>query len=279
MKTRILLILLSCALFAIAAFAQQNSSSANMQSTGATSSSTDDSVREPLTWPRAQNWWDGDDPNVVNLVTHPFARKPWIKRQLGPIRDRINELDEITAANASHIKDIDSRSQQGIQLASEKADLANQHAADASSQAQAAQTAATEASARVTNAEQLVNNVDQYRGDAQTEIRFRPGQSVLSKQAKDALDQMAAPLKGQHSYILEIHGFAPGHGQAAITASQKMADSVVRYLVETDQIPIYRIFVLGMGNASIAGEQGTKHASARVEVSVLKSDVVSTAQR
>ena len=125
----------------------------------------------------------------------------------------------------------------------------------------------------------MVGNLDQYKASTQTEIRFRPGQTLLSKQAKDALDEMAAPLKDQHSYVIEVRGFSPGRGQAAIAASQIMADSVVRYLVLTHNIPVYRIYTVGMGNTPAAGDEGTKHPTrARVEVSLLKNDVLS-AQR
>jgi outer membrane protein OmpA-like peptidoglycan-associated protein len=70
----------------------------------------------------------------------------------------------------------------------------------------------------------------------------------------------------------------PGRGQAAIANSQKMADSVVRYLVLTHNIPVYRIYTVGMGSAPAAEEAGTKHPGARVEVSLLRNDVLS-AQR
>jgi outer membrane protein OmpA-like peptidoglycan-associated protein len=279
MKSRFLVLLISCALPAMTALAQQSTSTSSTQAS-ATGSSGPESIREPLTDPKPINFWDGDDPNVVNLVSHPFARKAWIKRYLAPIRDRLNELDEITSEDATRIKDIDSRAQRGIQLASDKADLANEHASSATTQAEVAHTAATQASARVAGEAQTVSNLDQYRGTAQTEIRFRPGQTDLSKQAKDALDQMAAPLKSQQNYVVEIHGFAPGHGQAAIAASQKMADSVVRYLVETHQVPIYRVFVIAMGNAPLAADPSTSHiGGGRVEISLLKNNLVNTAQR
>jgi outer membrane protein OmpA-like peptidoglycan-associated protein len=282
MKSRVLILLVSCALLALTAFAQQSTSSSSAQTSASASSTSPgpESIREPLTDPKPINFWDGDDPNVINLVTHPFARKAWIKRYLAPIRDRLNELDEITKEDAGRIKDIDSRSQRGIQLASDKADLANQHASDASTSAQNAQNSATQASTRVAAEERVVSNLDQYHGTAQTEIRFRPGQTVLSKQAKDALDQMAAPLKGEHNYVVEIHGYASGHGQAAIASSQKIADSVVRYLVETHQVPVYRIFVIAMGDAPLASDATAKRISGgRVEINLLKNDLVSTAQR
>ena len=102
---------------------------------------------------------------------------------------------------------------------------------------------------------------------------------MLSKNAKAALDDMATPLKDQRGYIIEVQGFSSGRGQAAIATSQKMADSVVRYLVLNHQIPVYRIYVVGMGNAPVqaanADEQGkTKRTSGgRVEISLLKNDL------
>jgi outer membrane protein OmpA-like peptidoglycan-associated protein len=126
----------------------------------------------------------------------------------------------------------------------------------------------------------MVSNIDQYKGDAQTEIRFRPGQTVLSKSAKDALDQMAASLKDQRSYIIEVRGFSPGHGQTAIASSRKMADSVQRYLVLNHQIPVYRVYVMSMGNAPAGGDGAVAaHSSdGRVEVSVLKNEAVGSVQ-
>jgi outer membrane protein OmpA-like peptidoglycan-associated protein len=122
-----------------------------------------------------------------------------------------------------------------------------------------------------------VGNIDQYKASNQTEIRFRPGQTVLSKNAKDALDEMANTVKGQRGYIIEVQGFSSGKGQIAISNSQKMAESVVRYMVLNHEIPVYRIYLVGMGNAPVAGtdeDAKTKHISGgRVEISLLKNDL------
>ena len=209
---------------------------------------------------------------------NPFARKKYVQRQTAPIRDRVNELDELTSSNTKMIKDTDSRAQEGIRLASTKANEADQHAIEAGNKAQMAQQTATQANTRLTTVEQVVGNIDQYKAATQTEIRFRPGQSVLSKNAKSALDDMATPLKSQRGYIIEVQGFSSGHGQAAIATSQKMADSVVRYLVLNHEIPVYRIYVVGMGNAPVqsatADDAKTKRTSGgRVEISLLKNDL------
>jgi outer membrane protein OmpA-like peptidoglycan-associated protein len=283
MMIRTYLLLLVIAL-ALPAIAQQSNTSSNETSAGGAQTISDAqnaSVRAPIPAPASKDFWDGDDPNLGNLITHPFANKKYVQRHTEPIRDRLNELDQLTSENSKMIKDVDGRAQQGVQLASEKTSLADQHATDADNKARMAQTAATDVSTRVSAEELAVQSLDQYKGAAQTEIHFRPGQSVLSKTAKDALDQMAVPLKDQRSYIIEVRGFSAGRGQAAIASSQKMADSVLRYLVLTHQIPVYRIYVMSMGNPPAEGVgSAAKHVSGgRVEVSVLKNDSDSAAKR
>src|SRR5262249_55417084 len=84
-------------------------------------------------------------------------------------------------------------------------------------------------------------------------------------------------VKGQRGYIIEVQGFSSGKGQVAIQNSQKMAESVVRYLVLNHEIPVYRIYLVGMGNAPVGAtddEAKTKHVSGgRVEISLLKNDL------
>jgi len=277
MKRTAILTLLIAGMLSVPLFAQdttsntQNQTAASQPAQATPAAPTDQAAQsatgKPLQPPAREGFW-----GRVN----PFARKKYVQRQTGPIRDRLNELDELTAANSKAIKDVDGRAQDGIRLASSKANEADQHAIDAGNKAQLAQQTATQANTRLGSIEQVVGNIDQYKPINQTEIRFRSGQTALSTNAKSALDELAAPLKNQRGYIIEVQGFAPGHGQAAIANSQKMADSVVRYLVENQNIPIYRIYVVGMGNApkpAASTETGTKPAGSRVEVSLLKNDL------
>jgi outer membrane protein OmpA-like peptidoglycan-associated protein len=280
MKNRALVTLFIAGTLALPAIAQQTGSTSQDQSATTqpaqttpadqSSSTVGASGKQPLQPEAREGFW-----GRVN----PFARKKYVQRQTAPIRDRVNELDELTASNSKSIKDTDARAQQGIQLASSKANEADQHAIDAGNKAMTAQQTATQANTRIGNVEQVVSNIDQYKASNQTEIRFRPGQAVLSKNAKTALDDLATPLKDQRGYIVEVQGFSSGKGQAAIATSQRMADAVVRYLVENHDVPVYRIYVVGMGNApvpSAADEQGTKTkrtSGGRVEISLLKNNL------
>src|ERR1700722_9653727 len=281
MKRNAILALVAAAALAVPVMAQQTGSSTDQTSTAqssttstqtAQSTSMDQSGQsatgKPLQPPAREGFW-----GRVN----PFARKKYVQRQTGPIRDRVNELDELTSSNSKAIKDTDSRAQAVIKMASDKADVADQHAVDAGNKATMAQQSAQQGTARVQTVESVVSNIDQYKASNQTEIRFRSGQTVLSQNAKDAIDQMATAVKGQRGYIFEVQGFSSGKGQVAISSSQKMAESVVRYLVLTHEIPVYRIYLVGMGNAPTATDDATPKGKrvngGRVEISLLKNDL------
>ncbi len=284
MKKEILLTLPLAALLAMPVAAQQapqssstpaTSSSSDQQAPAPASQTTDQaqssdqkqsaSERQPLTYESRQGFW-----GKIN----PFARKKYVQKQLDPVRGRVNELDELTAQNAKMIKDVDSRAQQGILLASNRANEADQHAVEAGNRAQLAHQTATQATQRLQSVETAVTNIDQYKPVTDAEIRFRPGQLVLSKKAKSALDEMVEPLKNQKGYIIEVQGFSSGRGQAALENSQRMAESVVRYLVLNNEIPVYRIYTIGMGNAPVqATGSGKAHRTTggRVEIAVPKN--------
>jgi outer membrane protein OmpA-like peptidoglycan-associated protein len=273
MNNRLLIALPLAAVLAFPALAQTTSSSQTQPSAPPPSSATDSSAnasgKAPLQAPSREGFW-----GRVN----PFARKKYVQRQTEPIRDRVNELDELTSENSKQIKDTDSRAQAGIKLASDKASEADQHAIDAGNKATVAQQSAQQATTRIQTVETVVGNIDQYKASNQTEIRFRPGQTVLSKNAKDALDEMAGTVKGQRGYIIEVQGFSSGKGQTAIATSQKMAESVVRYLVLNHEIPVYRIYLVGMGNAPAPTTDETakttkRISGGRVEISLLKNDL------
>ena len=281
MKNRIFITLLLSTVLALSAFAQQTSSNSSAQPTASANQTAPASQpataagKEPSQPRDDQDFWDGDEPGLAWLVLHPFASKGYVQRHVEPIRDRINELDELNASNSKTTRDVDARAQQGIQLASTKTNLADEHALEADHKTQLAQQTTTAVDTRLSSLETVVGNIDQYKSAPPVEIRFRPGQTVLSKQAKDALDEIATQLKNQHGYVIEVQGFSAGRGQAAIANSRKMADSVVRYLVFNHEVPVYRIYVIGMGNAPVA----KRTSGTRVEISVLQSDLEQTAKQ
>jgi outer membrane protein OmpA-like peptidoglycan-associated protein len=220
--------------------APQTSATPSTSSTSANpSDSTTYATGQPLPTKSNEGFW-----GKVN----PMARKKWVNRQVAPVKDRLNELDQLTAKNANDIKDVDSRAQAGIHQAQSTADQANQQAMTATTQAGQAQQTAQQASAQTSQLGTTVSNLDQYQQITDTELHFRSTQVTLNAKAKEALDQVATQLEGQKGYIVEVQGYSQARGQAGIQKSQNMADAVVRYLVVDHHVPVYRIYRLAMGN-------------------------------
>jgi len=238
--------LLVTAVLGMPAFAQQQSNPPAQVQTGATTgANTNDNstyaTGQPLPTKSNEGFWGH---------MNPFARKKWVKRQLDPVKDRLNELDQLQATNARDIKDVDSRAQAGIHHAEATAGQASETANAANSTANQANQLAERASAQTEQLGTTVNNIDQYRKVNDTEIRFRPGQTHLNQRAQDALSQIATQVQGQKGYLIEVTGYSHLRGQAGIRSSNQMAQTVARYLAE-HQVPIYRIHYVAMGHASI----------------------------
>ncbi len=177
---------------------------------------------------------------------NPFARKKWVKRQMDPVKDRVNELDQLQAKNANDIRDVDARAQAGIRKASDSAALADQHATEAGNRADAANSTAMAASTRTEQLHGTVSNLDQYQTVESTPVSFPAGRTTLGPKGKADLDEMAQKLSTEKGYIIEVQGYS----RAGVQNSTAMADSVVRYLVTEKQVPIYRIYRSGMGKAT-----------------------------
>jgi outer membrane protein OmpA-like peptidoglycan-associated protein len=180
---------------------------------------------------------------------NPLARKRWVHRQVDPIKDRTNELDQLQAKNASDIRDVDQRATAGINRAMTAANTADQHAVDAGNRANAAQALATDAGNRTDTLNTTVSNLDQYTQVSSNEIDFARGSTALGPKGKTYLDDIASKTNGQKGYIIEVQGFS----RSGVQTSQAMADSVVRYLVLEHNVPVFRIYRTGMGRGTADG--------------------------
>jgi outer membrane protein OmpA-like peptidoglycan-associated protein len=193
---------------------------------------------------------------------NPFARKSWVRKQTDPINNRLTELDQVNAKNAADIKDVDSRAQAGIFKAQAAADAANQTASAAGAQAQNASGIAQNASGHVDQLNSTVTGLDKYHQVSDIDIEFHAGNPVLTEDSRKMLDALAAGVAGQNGYILEMEAHSPHAGSVGIQSSQRLAESVERYLVTEHQIPVYRMHYVALGNAEVAsvGDDTTKPA-------------------
>jgi outer membrane protein OmpA-like peptidoglycan-associated protein len=223
-------------------FAQQASASSQDQTAPAAQSS-EPTTTTAIPPPAREGFW-----GRIN----PMARKKWVKKQLDPINDRLSELDQVNEKNAADIRDVDARAQAGIQKAQSAADQANQAALAAGQSAQNANNTAQMASTHVGAIGTTVNGLDQYHQVTDFEVTFRPGTSTLSEDSRQKLDELATSLTGRDGYILEMAAQSPGGGSVGIQNSERLAESVKRYLVTDHQIPVYRMHAVALGNMQVA---------------------------
>jgi len=200
---------------------------------------------------------------------NPFARKKWVNRQVSPVKDRVNELDQLQAKNSNDIKDVDSRSQAGIRNALNSANTADQHAQDASNRAKAANQVASNASTRTDALGNTVGNLDQYQTVSSTSVKFASGRTTLGPTGKSDLDALATTLSGEKGYIIEVQGYS----KSGVQTSQAMADSVVRYLVTEHQVPVYRIYKTGLGKNTATPADGEQAVVNGVRVTLLHNSL------
>jgi OmpA-OmpF porin, OOP family len=213
------------------------------------------------------------------------ATKKFVKKQVDPVSGRVDELAEVSKRNEAAIKDVDARAQAGIQGLQSKASEVDAKAMAADQKALEAQQMARGAETKISAAESGVNqkigNMDSYKPVENASVNFKSNHAEVGDEAMATL--VAAKVKGSKGYVLEIQGFTDsvGSDDYNLGLSQKRSENVVRYLVQQHQIPLFRMFILGLGEARQVEDNSTKEgraANRRVEITLLKSDVESASQ-
>jgi OOP family OmpA-OmpF porin len=175
--------------------------------------------------------------------------KNYVRQQTTPLINKTNELDDMTAQNTKAIKDVDQRSQTGIQTAQSAANQADQKALAAGQSADKAQMAANTAAQRVDTLTNTVVNLDNYRPVAETSVHFGFNKDNLTKEAREAIDQLAESVASTKGYIITVEGATDSVGGSDYNyeLSQRRADAVIQYLASEKNIPAYKIYLIGLG--------------------------------
>ena len=134
---------------------------------------------------------------------------------------------------------------------------------------------AAEARAEVKAVNERVSALDDYDVQQTVNVTFRTNSAVLSPEAKQSLDELAAKTTTAKAFMIEVAGHTDSTGSEAknFRLSRARADAVVQYLAVTHKIPLRR-FVTPMGygkteavadNTTAAGRQQNR----RVEVKMI----------
>jgi OOP family OmpA-OmpF porin len=204
--------------------------------------------------------------------------KKYVRRQVTPVMNKVDELDERTAQTTRGIHELDDRTQKGIQGVEAKADAADQKAQAASEQADQAQQLADTTNAGVDKLTDQVINFDNYHAVSEAAIHFGFDKHDLTAESREELDALGGQISGVPNYIVQIEGRTDSVGSREYNyqLSQRRAAAVTQYLATRFGVPAYKIFVIGLGKDAPVDTNATRTGRAenrRVDVRLMTNVV------
>ncbi len=187
------------------------------------------------------------------------------------VEARATPLEERATASEGRLTEVEQNAQKLSGQLDELAAVSNA----ARGGAKAAQATADAAVAGVNATNDRISALDDYVPQESIAVTFRTGSSILNPDAKTKLDDVARKALAAKGYVLEVTGFADSTGSTERNRalSSRRADAVIRYLVETHQIPLRRIVTpYGFGESNPVADNKSRDGRAenrRVEVKVL----------
>jgi OmpA-OmpF porin, OOP family len=212
------------------------------------------------------------------LFTTGCATKKMVRQNVQDLEAKIStvdkKVDQKSAELSDQIKDVDRRSETGIEQAQKTGEDAAQQASKANQNAQSANTQAEKGVSTANQAQETVNSLDSPQPVKTETVLFGVNRATLTEDDKaqlDALEQTVANLK---FYSVNVTGYTDKTGPASynLELSRRRADAVVRYLTENDKIPLERIHILGYGEEMPASDNASRDGrkqNRRVEVKIL----------
>ena len=193
------------------------------------------------------------------------STKNYVRQQTTPLINKTNELDDLTAKNSRDIKDVDQRAQAGIAAVQARAAEVDQKALAAGSSADKAQMSANSATQRVDALSNTVLNLDNYRPVADASIHFGFDKDNLTKEAKEAIDQLASSVASTKGYIITVEGGTDSVGSEEYNydLSQRRANAVIQYLASEKSVPAYKIYLIGLGKDKPVESNKTRDGRAK----------------
>ena len=134
---------------------------------------------------------------------------------------------------------------------------------------------AAEARAEVKAVNERVSSLDDYDVQDTVSVTFRVNSAVLSPEAKQQLDDLAAKTQGARAFMIEVAGHTDSTGSDAknLRLSQQRADAVVQYLAVQHKIPLRRFVTpMGYGKADSVADNTTptgRQQNRRVDVKMI----------
>ena len=143
--------------------------------------------------------------------------------------------------------------------------------------AKAAQDTADAAVAGVNATNKRITDLDDFVIQSTATVNFKVGSAKLSPEGMASLDQVATAATTLKGYVIEVTGFASADGDTKSNKalSERRAQAVKDYLIETHNIPLRRMSTsYGFGELQAVADNTTREGreqNRRVEVKLMVS--------
>jgi outer membrane protein OmpA-like peptidoglycan-associated protein len=220
---------------------------------------------------------------TVGLTTGCVATRKFVRNEVSTSSNEITatmeekdrNLQQGIDANSGQISELNGVTrQQGQQIATLDTGLkaTDQKAGQAMSVGQGAQSTATQATTHVNRLDQQFQNRNQYTALAEQSVPFAFGSAKIEEDQLGVLSQVAQQVKGNPDAILVLEGRTDAIGDDTynIQLGEKRLETVVRYLVVEQAVPMQQIYKMSFGEARPIAANDTREGRAQNRSVVLK---------
>jgi outer membrane protein OmpA-like peptidoglycan-associated protein len=218
------------------------------------------------------------------------ATKKFVRNRVDPVQTKVDNIDTQVQEHSKNIDElekglsktneqittVDQKAQAAAKAADQKATDAGQRAGQAGEAASNAKSLADEALTGVNSVSKRIDKINQYQVAFEDSVLFDFESSQLNDEAKKKLDEAAAKITPDSTYLVEVTGFTDTSGGRSynMTLSEQRAQNVVRYLTTQHNVPLHRIHVLGFGPENPVAQNNTREGrkmNRRVQIKLYTS--------
>lgn len=183
------------------------------------------------------------------------------------LANQVQELSSLNKRNSARIEEVNTNLGGAVKALDPKIEDARRTGSEARETANTALNSSKQNSAAFLSR----NN---YEVVESRDVLFKFNSATLDDEARQSLDSMTQMLGQDKNLLVELQGYADSTGDSGynLQISDRRVDSVVRYMVASQKVDLYRISALGLGDANPVDDNNTREGRAknrRVTVRIL----------
>jgi outer membrane protein OmpA-like peptidoglycan-associated protein len=211
----------------------------------------------------------------TGLVLSGCATKNYVAQRMDEVDAKVNRVDQSLQETQKHLESTDTK----LSATDETARAADSRATNALSSADAASKKADQVRSDLRGElNDRIASLDDYRSVGAVTVLFKINSDKLEPEAQEQIQQMiSAQLGTLKRYFIAVEGFTDriGTAQFNLELSRRRAQAVQTYLVSKENVPVYRVQIVGLGKDRPVNEEKTREEMSknrRVEVTLFSAD-------